>query len=236
MVMSYVASLVFTLGTHADMMDDEGGDQEEARMQRIEKQVGLVAEGREVQTPEQIAQEREEQEEEERKKITLGCAVLLLVISTVVVAVSSEYLTGSLEGALKDSGMGKEVLGIILLPIVGNACEHASAIQFALKNKAGTSVGIAIGSSVQIIVFVTPFSVLVGWLLGDDATHSGANMDLDFGLLNTAVLTMSVLVVLAIALDGSSNWLEGYMLCTAYAMIALLYWFVPEQAQFPGTF
>merc|ERR1712038_68638 len=89
MVMSYVASLVFTLGTHAAMMDDEGGDQEELRMQRIEKQIGLVPEGQEVLSPEQIAEERQEQEEEERKKITLGCAVLLLIISTVVVAVSS---------------------------------------------------------------------------------------------------------------------------------------------------
>merc|ERR1719220_3257522 len=80
MVMSYVASLVFTLGTHAATMDDESGDQEELRMQRIETQIVLVPEGQEVLNPEQI----EEEQEEERKKINLGCAVLLLLISTTV--------------------------------------------------------------------------------------------------------------------------------------------------------
>lgn len=131
------------------------------------------------------------------------------------------------------TGIREHFLGVILLPIVGNACEHASAIRFAWKNKAGISVGIAIGSAVQIAVFVTPCSVFLGWLLGDDSNHS--NMDLNFGPLNIAVLAMSVLVVVAITAKGRSNWSEGYILCTVYSMIALLYWFVPTHAQFPGT-
>lgn len=171
-----------------------------------------------------IADEENEEEEEEVGDLTFAWSIGLLMATTVVVSVCSEFLTGSLEGVLEGSGMGRSFLGIILLPIVGNACEHAAAIRFALQDKAGLSVGIAIGSSVQIALFVTPFSVLMGWALGD--APGGVNMDLNFGPLNVAVLTMSVIVILAIVVDGKSNWLEGYMLCTAYAMIAVLYWYV----------
>jgi len=122
--------------------------------------------------------------------------------------------------------MGRSFVGIVLLPIVGNACEHVSAIRFAMQDKAGLSVGIAVGSSVQIALFVTPFSVLVGQLLG--GTADGYDMDLDFGPLNVAVLALSVLATWSVVLDGTANWLEGYMLCAGYTIIAVLYWYVPD--------
>merc|ERR1711862_1023739 len=93
----------------------------------------------------------------------------------------------------------------ILLPIVGNACEHASAVRFAIMNKPGLSIGIAIGSSTQISLFVVPFSVLVGWLIEQP-------MDLNFGSLNTTVMSVSVVVVLSVVVDGTANWLQGYLL------------------------
>lgn len=114
-----------------------------------------------------------------------------------------------------------ETRGIILLPIVGNACEHAAAVRFAMQDKLGLSVSIAVGSSTQIALFVVPFSVLIGWACG-------RSMDLDFGTLNTSMITLSVIVLLSMVVDGQSNWLQGYLLCSVYAIIAVMYWYLPD--------
>lgn len=166
-----------------------------------------------------------EDEDEEEPELSLAASLGLLFVATVIVAISSEFLTGSLEPALENCGMGKSFVGIILLPIVGNACEHVAAIRFAMQDKAGLAVGIAVGSSVQIALLVTPFSVLVGWLMN---TTANVNMDLDLGPLNVTVMVLSVIIILAIVLDGRSNWLEGYMLCTAYVIVAILYFYIPD--------
>lgn len=173
-----------------------------------------------------MAEGSEDDDEGEEPDLTLFASLALLFGATVVVAISSEFLTDALEPALASAGMGKSFVGVILLPIVGNACEHVAAIRFAMQDKAGLAVGIAVGSSVQIALFVTPFSVLVGWLLG--GTEDGINMDLDLGPLNVAVLILSVLIILSIVVDGHSNWLEGYMLMTAYLIVAILYWYIPD--------
>merc|ERR1719510_2190972 len=224
--------LVFQLGTHRELMaDDEAPPQQEPQSAVVvDSELGSCA-----QPAAQPKDDGEDDDDDDDPVITARYAIVLMLAATLVVTICSEFLTDTLETALADAGLGKEFVGIILLPIVGNACEHASAIQAAINNKCGTSVGIAIGSSTQIALFVTPFTVLVGWFLGSDPTSKKfeLNMDLDFGALNVAVLTMSVLVVLAITLDGKSNWLEGYLLCTAYVMIAVLYWYVPTQIQTP---
>eukprot|EP00927_Polykrikos_kofoidii_P082284 TRINITY_DN813_c0_g3_i1.p1 TRINITY_DN813_c0_g3~~TRINITY_DN813_c0_g3_i1.p1 ORF type:complete len:467 (-),score=84.84 TRINITY_DN813_c0_g3_i1:200-1543(-) len=168
----------------------------------------------------------EEEEEPEEATISFVCSLSLLFGATVVVAFASELLTGSLEVALSKSNMTKGFVSIILLPIVGNACEHAAAVRFAMQEKAGLAVGIAVGSSVQVAIFVAPLSVLLGWIVG--ASSTGENMDLNFGVMDVAVLTLSVIVVLSIILDGKATWLEGFMLMTAYAIIAILYWFMPD--------
>jgi len=194
-IMSYIAFVVFQLVTHKGKMADEGD--------------GAVAEA---------------DVEEEEPMLSLWCAIALLIAATVVVSVASEYLTNALEGALQGCGMGKSFVGVILIPIVGNACEHASAIRFAMQDRAGISVGIAVGSSVQIALFVAPLSVLMSWAIGG---KDGINMDLDFGALDVTVLTLSVIIILAIVVDGKSNWLEGWMLMTAYTIVAVLYWYMP---------
>merc|ERR1719240_2321114 len=169
--------------------------------------------------------EGDEEEEEDGKTSMSFCgAMSFLGAVAVVISICSEMLTQSLEGTVNGSGISKTFIGIVLLPIIGNACEHASAITFALQDRTNISVGIAIGSSVQIALFVVPLSVLMGWMIGDD--KQGHNMDLNFGPLNVTVLTLSVLVVLAIVVDRKPNWLEGYMLFTAYVIVAVLYWFI----------
>merc|ERR1712228_333419 len=160
-------------------------------------------------------------EEEEGDGLTLGFSLGLLAGTTVLVSISSELLVGAIEPVVAHAGISEAFIGIILLPIVGNACEHAAAVRFAVKNRPGLSVSIAVGSSVQVALFVVPFAVVIGWFLGVD-------MDLNFGVMHVSVLIISVLVVLTIVVDGSATWLEGYMLCSAYVLIAVMYWHVKD--------
>lgn len=145
-------------------------------------------------------------------------ASIALAITTILIAICSEGLIGSVEGMCKSSGMTKAFIGVILLPIIGNAAEHVSAVSFAMKNKMDLALGVALGSSSQIALLVVPFTVIVGWMLN-------IPMDLNFGPTNTGVLLLTVLIVGSITSDGESNWLEGAMLLAAYIMIAVLYWF-----------
>merc|ERR1719456_417190 len=154
--------------------------------------------------------------------LSVPMSICVMVCTTVIVAFSSELLVDSIETVVDRMGIGSHFIGIILLPIVGNACEHASAIRFAIQDKPGLSIGIAVGSSTQISLFVVPFSVLMGWVLDKP-------MDLNFGSLNTTVVDISVVVVLSIVVDGSATWLQGYLLMSAYYVVAVLYWNLPEK-------
>merc|ERR1719401_2370425 len=138
-----------------------------------------------------------------------------------MISLSSENLVDAIQEVVKRSEISTDFIGIILLPFAGNACEHASAIRFAMQDRPGLSLGIAVGSSTQIALFVVPFTVVMGWVLDKP-------MDLVFGKMNTAVMIMSVLVVLTLVIDGRSNWLKGFMLCTAYIFEAVLYWSTPD--------
>lgn len=165
--------------------------------------------------------EEDNDELEEEPVLSVGMATGILFGTTVVVAYITELLVDAIEGVTQNSGMGEHFIGIILLPIIGNACEHAAAVRFAMQDKPGLSIGIAVGSSTQIALFVVPFSVIAGWIIHQP-------MDLNFGALNTTVMTLSVIVVLSMVVDGQSNWLQGYLLCAAYAVIAVLYWYLPN--------
>merc|ERR1719456_288843 len=153
--------------------------------------------------------------------LSVPMSICVMVCTTVIVAFSSEMLVNSIETVVEKMGIGSHFIGIILLPIVGNACEHASAIRFAIQDKPGLSIGIAVGSSTQISLFVVPFSVIMGWSINQP-------MDLNFGSLNTTVMSISVIVVLSVVVDGAANWLQGYLLVSAYAVIAVLYWYLPN--------
>lgn len=111
---------------------------------------------------------------------------------------------------------------VTLLPIAGNACEHLGAVRFAMDDKPGLAVGIAVGSSTQVALFVVPFAVIVGWLLN-------VPMTLDFGPVNTAVIFFSVLLATVLMSDGRSHWLKGYLLMLAYTFIAVLFWNLPPK-------
>jgi Ca2+:H+ antiporter len=163
----------------------------------------------------------EEEEEDDEAQLSPAVAVALLFVTTCLVAASSEFLVDSIDGLVDSWGLGKAFIGVILLPIVGNACEHAGAVRMAVYDKMDITIGIAVGSSTQIALFVVPFAVIVGWAIDQP-------MDLDLGALYTTIMMMAVLITFSVVSDGNTNWLEGFMLMIAYLVVATLFWFLPE--------
>ncbi|KAK4503031.1 hypothetical protein PRZ48_006458 [Zasmidium cellare] len=162
---------------------------------------------------------------EEKEPEILGpvAATVALVLVTVLVAVCAEYLVDSIDSIVASSGISKTFIGLILLPIVGNAAEHVTAVVVAYKDKMDLAIGVAIGSSMQIALFVTPFLVILGWIMGQPMT-------LHFQGFETVVFFLSVLVVNYLIQDGKSNWLEGCMCLGTYTIIAIAFWVYPEDA------
>ncbi|XP_021747299.1 vacuolar cation/proton exchanger 3-like [Chenopodium quinoa] len=155
----------------------------------------------------------EESDDEEAPEITYWEAISWLAILTLWVSVLSGYLVDAIQGASDSWNMPVAFISVILLPIVGNAAEHASAIMFAVKDKLDISLGVAIGSSTQISMFVIPFCVIVGWMMGQP-------MDLNFQLFETATLFVTVLVVAFMLQEGTSNYFKGLMLVLCYLIVA----------------
>ncbi|XP_031385386.1 vacuolar cation/proton exchanger 3-like isoform X2 [Punica granatum] len=155
----------------------------------------------------------EDSENEEAPEITQWEAIGWLAILTSWVSILSGYLVDAIQGASDSLHIPVAFISVILLPIVGNAAEHASAIMFAVKDKLDITLGVAIGSSTQISMFVIPFCVVVGWLMGKP-------MDLNFQLFETATLFVAVLVVAFMLQEGTSNYFKGLMLILCYLIVA----------------
>lgn len=150
---------------------------------------------------------------EEVPEITHWEAIVWLAILTAWISFLSGYLVNAIEGASESWNMPVAFISVILLPLVGNAAEHASAIMFAMKDKLDISLGVAIGSSTQISMFVIPFCVVIGWIMGE-------RMDLNFQLFETASLFITVLVVAFMLQEGTSNYFKGLMLVLCYLIVA----------------
>ncbi|XP_019436160.1 PREDICTED: vacuolar cation/proton exchanger 2-like isoform X2 [Lupinus angustifolius] len=161
----------------------------------------------------EVADNSEISDEEEELELTKWEAIVWLAILTAWVSVLSGYLVDAIEGASESLNMSMAFISVILLPIVGNAAEHASAIMFAMKDKLDITIGVAVGSSTQIAMFVIPFCVVVGWCMGKE-------MDLNFQLFETATLFITVLVVAFMMQEGTSNYFKGLMLILCYLIVA----------------
>ena len=146
-------------------------------------------------------------------------AVVMLLVATAFVALESEFLVSSLEPALADIGLSEFFVGLILIPIVGNAAEHSSAVLFAVRNKLDVTLEIAIGSSTQIALFVAPALVFISLAVGHP-------MDFVFSTFEVAAVALSTVLVFMISSDGRSNWLEGAQLIGAYLIMAVSFFFV----------
>ena len=144
-----------------------------------------------------------------------------LVVVTVVVAICAEFLVGSIDSIVEWAHISKTFIGLILIPIVGNAAEHVTAVVVAYKNKMDLAIGVAIGSSLQISLFVTPFLVVLGWAMD-------RKMTLHFETFETVAFFLSSLVVTLLIQDGKSNYLEGGLCIGMYVIIALAFYVYPD--------
>ncbi len=144
----------------------------------------------------------------------------ILLAATALVALMSEFLVGAVEEASKALGLTEVFVGVILVAIIGNAAEHSTAVLVALKNKMDLALNIAIGSSMQVALFVAPVLVFVSYLFGKP-------MNLLFTPLEVVAVVVSVAVLTLISQDGESNWMEGILLLSVYTIIGMTVYFLP---------
>jgi len=197
LIIVYGLTLLFSMKTHSYLLD-----------------VGMAEMELEDLADSNLAEEKIEH----KPKLGLWIGVLLVV--TLLVAFESELLVDTLEEATSKLGLTSLFTGVILLPVIGNAAEHATAVTVAMKNKMDLSVSVAVGSSMQIALFVAPVLVLAGWLMGKP-------MDLDFNPFELVAVVVSVLIANSISSDGKSNWLEGTLLLATYLVLGFAFYFHP---------
>lgn len=194
LILVYGLTLLFSMKTHAYLYD-----------------VGVA----EIEIE---AEEKHEEISEEKPNLWLWTSVLL--VCTLFVALESELLVDTLEVATSKLGLTALFTGVILLPIVGNAAEHATAVTVAMKDKMDLSLSVAVGSSMQIALFVAPVLVIAGRFMNQP-------MDLDFNPFELVAVAVAVLIANSISSDGKSNWLEGTLLLAAYVVLGFAFYFHP---------
>jgi Ca2+:H+ antiporter len=154
-----------------------------------------------------------DEEEPEEADMSRTAAVVMLLFTTALVAVCAEFLVDAIPDMTEHSSVSQAFIGLIILPIVGNGAEHVTAVTVAAKNKMDLAIGVAVGSSIQIALFITPLVVILGWCMNKAMT-------LYFNLFETVSLFATAFVVNFLVLDGKSNYLEGVLLIAAYIIIA----------------
>ncbi len=150
-----------------------------------------------------------------------GKAILVLFVATGFVALLSEFLVGTIESVRTTFGVTEIFVGVIVVAIVGNAAEHSTAILMAMKNKMDLSVGIAIGSSLQIALFVAPLLLFISYLFAKP-------MNLEFSRPEVFAVVASVYILFQISGDGETNWIEGVQLLSLYVVLGVLFFYLPE--------
>eukprot|EP01062_Namystynia_karyoxenos_P058650 TRINITY_DN50164_c0_g1_i1.p1 TRINITY_DN50164_c0_g1~~TRINITY_DN50164_c0_g1_i1.p1 ORF type:complete len:614 (+),score=173.09 TRINITY_DN50164_c0_g1_i1:75-1916(+) len=187
-----------------------------------------------------------EGEEEEAPKMSKLMDMSGLLFITVLIGFVSEFLVSSLEDATEKLGLSEAWVAVILLPIIGNAAEHATAIVSAYKGDMEIAVGVAIGSSIQIAGFAVPVLVVVSWIVNGQnpkplLEDSGkvkmcgsepcpGALDLNFHPFSMTCMILSVIVVNTIVTDGKGTWLEGITLLITYCVIGIAFWYVPTDS------
>jgi Ca2+:H+ antiporter len=158
---------------------------------------------------------------------SLWISVTVLIASTALIALMSEFLVGAVSAARQTLGLTEAFVGLIVIAIVGNAAEHSTAVIVALKNRLELSYQIAVGSAIQIALFVAPLLVFTSYGLDRP-------LDLNFSTLEVVAVVVSVTVVALVAYDGESNWLEGVLLLAVYVILAIAFFNLPESTVVSG--
>ena len=195
LILVYAMTLLFSMKTHSHLYD-----------------LGLAEQ--------ELAELADANLAEAEPPVNLRLWIGVLLGATLLVAVESELLVDSLSVATAQLGLTSLFTGVILVPIIGNAAEHATAVTVALKDKMELSVSVAVGSSLQIALFVAPVVVLAGWIMGQP-------MDLNFNPFELVAVAVAVLLANSVSSDGRSNWLEGMLLLATYTALGLAFYFHP---------
>lgn len=191
----YVLFLVFQLGSHREIFEEQVEETEEAL---------------------------DHHHHEISETMSVRASLIFLAVTTIMVSVCADFLVGSIDDIVETTGLSKTFIGLIVIPIVGNAAEHVTSVIVAMKDKMDLALSVAIGSSLQIALFVTPFMVLVGWAID-------VPMTLNFSTFETVIMLVSVFLSNYLILDGESNWMEGAMSLAMYALVALAFFYYPDE-------
>jgi Ca2+:H+ antiporter len=188
LIVGYALSLIYSMGTHRS----------------------VFGESREVAT--------ESHAQEHGARWSLGRSIAVLLISAGTVGWLSEILVGSTEEAIKDIGLSEVFVGLIVVPIIGNAAEHSSAVMMAMRNRMDLAVSIAVGSSAQVALLIAPVLVFVGLAIGQP-------MDLAFSAFEVVSVALAVAVANSVVRDAESHWLEGAFLLLVYVMLGVAFFY-----------
>jgi Ca2+:H+ antiporter len=169
--------------------------------------------------------DRQAAEEQTRPEWSRGPALLVLLLATAGIAWMSELLVETVSQAAAALGLRQLFVGVIVVAIIGNAAEHSTAVTMAVRDKMDLAFHIAVGSAIQVALFVTPVLVFASMALGH-----GQALDLHFTLLETTAVALTVVVLALVCLDGETHWMEGVMLLGVYLMLALAFYHLPEAA------
>ena len=208
----YGAYLFFQLKTHASMYNEPSQKTEKrsSKPQKGDSIKNMVNSGAAISgtmggSATQQTPVRQPEEEREEPQLTKWVAMFTLAAATALVALCAEYMVDSIDAITQGGTVSRTFVGLILLPIVGNAAEHATAVTVACKDKMDLAIGVAVGSSMQIALLVIPFTVVLGWIMGKD------DMNLAFDGFQIAVLFVAVLLVNYLISDGKSHWSVSFL-------------------------
>jgi len=163
----------------------------------------------------------EEAVEHHEPQWTMGVAVAVLAASTAGIVIMSEFLVSTVEPVVQQLGWSELFVGVIIVPIIGNVAEHLVAVQMAIKNRMEIGITIALGSSLQIALFVAPVLVFVSLLFEK-------KLVLAFSMPEVIALAAASYIAALVAEDGESNWFEGLMLLGVYVIIGLAFFLLPQ--------
>ncbi len=210
LIVGYALSLIFTLRAPGDEVSEHSGLADDEPVAQ--------ASASQLEPPAQAGAGQDDASDS--PAWSLRQALIILGVSVVFIAALSEILVGAIEPVIREHGLTELFVGVIVVPIIGNAAEHLVAVEMALKNKMEVTIGIALGSSLQIALFVGPLLVFLSLLAGHP-------MSLVFNPFELAALGAAVVIAALIALDGESNWLEGAQLLIVYVILALAFFYLP---------
>lgn len=216
LLIMYVVFLYFQLVSHTDFFEDEPVEKESNNSSSF-----ISNSKKDDDDNNEIEEDEDSDDEDEDPELGFTESIYYMAAITLLISILSDVIVATIEGAARSWNCPVAFISVVMLPIVGNAAEHASAVMFALRNKMDISIGVAIGSSTQIAMFVFPFCVCVAWAMNKP-------LDLNMKVFETVSLVLCVVTVTFCIRDGKGNWLKGLTLILAYVILAASFFFHAE--------